>query len=110
MENSGGKLMEFVSALQGLRPLVHSPKRLAVMACLNSVDTANYQTLKAYMGVDYPALSKAVGALEEAGLVKVTKTFEGKVPVTDLSLSRKGRKVYSEYLQCLDRIVVGFRQ
>ncbi|WP_225747365.1 transcriptional regulator [Corynebacterium sp. Marseille-P4611] len=43
------------------------------MACLNSVDTANYQTLKAYMGVGYPALSKAVGALEEAGLVNVSR-------------------------------------
>ena len=100
--------MEFVSALQGLLSLVHSPKRLAVMACLNSVDTANYQTLKAYMGVGYPALSKAVGALEEAGLVNVSKAFDDKTPITDLSLSRKGRKVYAEYLECLDRIVVGF--
>ena len=100
--------MEFVAALQRLQPLVHSPKRLAVMACLNSVDTASYQTLKAYMGVGYPALSKAVGALEEAGLVNVSKTFDGKTPTTDLSLTRKGREVYVEYLRCLDRIVVGF--
>lgn len=100
--------MEFVSALQGLRPLVHSPKRLAVMACLNSVDTANYQTLKAYMGVGYPTLSKAVAALEEAGLVNVSKAFDGKTQLPTFLYQEKGREVYAEYLECLDKIVVGF--
>lgn len=100
--------MEIGQALEGIDPLLHSPNRLGVMACLASVDSATYQTLKEHLDLSYPTLSKSISALEDAGMVSVAKGFVGKRATTDLSLTRKGRQSYSSYLACLDRIVMGF--
>ncbi|WP_353959453.1 transcriptional regulator [Corynebacterium glaucum] len=78
------------------------------MACLASVDSATYQTLKGHLDLSYPSLSKSISALEDAGMVNVSKGFAGKKATTDLSLTRKGRQSYASYLACLDRIVMGF--
>lgn len=100
--------MKVSQALGALDPLLHSPNRLGVMACLASVDSATYQALREYLDLSYSSLSKCISALEDAGMVTVSKSFVGKKATTDLSLTRKGRQSYSFYLSCLDRIVMGF--
>lgn len=78
------------------------------MACLASVDSATYQTLREHLDLSYPSLSKSISALEDAGMINISKGFIGKKATTDLSLTKKGQRAYSSYLACLDRIVMGF--
>ncbi|VZH86004.1 transcriptional regulator [Corynebacterium rouxii] len=100
--------MKMNEAFEGIDPLIHSPNRLGVMACLASVDSATYQSLKEELGLSYSSLSKSISSLEESGMVNVSKRFIGKKATTDLFLTRQGKKAYFSYLACLDRIVMGF--
>ncbi|MBF9010512.1 transcriptional regulator [Corynebacterium phoceense] len=77
------------------------------MAALNSVDSVDYQTLKDELGVSYSLLTKHATLLEEAGLLKISKDFEGRTPVTRLRLTRSGRRAFAQYLEALDRLVAG---
>jgi len=42
-------------------------------------------------------LSSHLARLEEAGYVEIEKTYRGKVPMTLLRLTRKGRTAFDEY-------------
>nr|WP_268914494.1 transcriptional regulator [Corynebacterium phoceense] len=102
-----GGTVELSEARQALGTPIHSPVRLSVMAALNSVDSVDYQTLKDELGVSYSLLTKHATLLEEAGLLKISKDFEGRTPVTRLRLTRSGRRAFAQYLEALDRLVAG---
>lgn len=99
--------MRLAEARRALDDLVHSPVRLTLMSALASVDSADYQTLKAEMDLSYALLTKHATILEEAGYVAVSKTFKGKVPRTTYRLTRQGRAAHKAHLEALDRIVRG---
>ena len=66
------------------------------MALLGGVDTADFNFLIATLGLSKGNLSSHVEKLESAGYVRVTKSFNGKIPCTEYALTPKGRK-------CLDQ-------
>jgi len=43
--------------------------------------------------------------LEEAGYIKINKTFKGRKPYTSMQLTKKGRIAYQKYLLMLKKIV-----
>ncbi|ART21444.1 TPA: helix-turn-helix domain-containing protein [Corynebacterium striatum] len=99
--------MDLSQARNGLDGTLHSPVRLSILGALNSVDSVDYQTLKDALGVSYSLLTKHLGVLEQASLVKVDKQFVSRTPVTNLKLTKQGRQQFENYLLCLDRIVQG---
>jgi len=50
-------------------------------------------------------LSVHARKLEEAGYVTCTKSFEGRVPKTDYSLTPAGRKALERYLNHMEAII-----
>jgi DNA-binding transcriptional ArsR family regulator len=86
------------SSLSEVDRLVHEPSRLAVMASLYVVESADYTFLMRQVGLTWGNLSAHLSKLEEAGYVQIEKTYRGKRPYTLVRLSANGRAVFKNYV------------
>lgn len=77
--------------------LVHEPARLAVMAVLYVLESADFTFLMNQTGLTWGNLSAHLSKLEEGGYIQVEKTFKGKRPNTILQLTPQGRKAFQTY-------------
>jgi DNA-binding MarR family transcriptional regulator len=84
-----------------LDPLLHSQLRLAVMSLLLSVEEADFVYLKEQTGATSGNLSVQIDKLNEARYVKVTKTFQGKMPRTVCKITAKGVNAFDKYVKNL---------
>lgn len=85
--------------------LIHEPSRLAIMAQLYVVQSADFLFLLPQTGLTTGNLSRHMSKLEEAGYVKVEKEFVGKKPHTILQLTKEGREVFRTYLENMKTII-----
>ena len=81
--------------------MVHEPARLAIMAVLYTVESADFIYLLHSTGLTKGNLSSHLMRLEEASYVTITKSFRGKVPQTTCSLTAAGRAAFHAYRQHL---------
>jgi len=87
-----------------LDPHVHQPTRLRILMILSGVDSADFSFLLNTLGLTKGNLSSHMSRLEEVGYVEVAKSFNGKIPNTAYSLTRKGRSSLDEYWRAIDEI------
>ncbi|MBE3010126.1 transcriptional regulator [Microbispora sp. NEAU-D428] len=88
-----------------LDEIIHAPVRLSIMAALAAADKADFRFLRDTIEVSDSLLSKHILTLEQAGYVRVEKTFVGKRARTWLSLTDRGRVAFETYMDVLRRIV-----
>lgn len=81
-----------------LDPIVHAPVRLAILTVLLSVKSADFTYLKEVTETTDGNLGTHLQKLEDAGYVKVQKSFVGKKPKTTLSITKSGREAYEKYV------------
>ena len=81
--------------------LIHEPARLLIVTILASVVSADFLFLQRETGLTKGNLSAHLSKLEEAGYVKIEKTFKGKLPLTICKLTTAGKKSLTEYRQQL---------
>ena len=87
--------------LAGLDRVIHEPSRLAVLAVLSVVDEADFLYLLRETGLTKGNLTVHLSRLEEAGYIRIEKTFAGKVPRTICSLTEHGRAAFAAYRSSL---------
>jgi len=92
------------SDLADLDRLVHEPARLAVMAVLYVLESADFTFLMNQTGLTWGNLSAHLSKLEEGGYIEVEKTFKGKRPNTILQLTPQGRKAFQSYAQKMKQV------
>jgi DNA-binding MarR family transcriptional regulator len=85
--------------------LIHEPSRLAIMAQLYVVQSADFLFLLSQTGLTTGNLSRHISKLEKAGYVKVEKEFVNKKPHTILQLTEKGRNVFKAYIKDMKHII-----
>lgn len=85
------------SNLADIDRLVHEPARLAVMAVLYVLESADFTFLMNQTGLTWGNLSAHLSKLEEGGYIEVEKTFKGKRPNTILQLTPQGRQAFQTY-------------
>ena len=90
---------------QQLDDVIHSRIRLAVMALLASLETAEFTYIREKVGATDGNLSVHLKKLEEADFIAVTKTFVDRKPVTIYTLTKKGRKAFEKYLERLEQLL-----
>ena len=88
----------------GLDDVIHGRIRLGVVAYLASVETALFGELRDRVGATDGNLSTHLRKLEEAGYVKVDKSFAGRKPQTRLSLTHRGRQAWNVWLDRIERL------
>ena len=93
------------SALAEIDRLVHEPARLAVLALLYVVESADFTFLMNQTGLSWGNLSAHLSKLEEAGYLEVEKSFKGRRPNTNLRLTTAGRSAFQEYRRRLKQVL-----
>lgn len=81
-----------------------NPVRLSIMGSLNTVEEADFKTLRDALGISDSVLSRHLSALEDKGYVKIRKGFVGKRPRTWAKLSPVGRAAFTDHVQALKEI------
>lgn len=88
-----------------LDAVIHSPVRLAVLSVLASVRRADFTYLKEATETTDGNLSTHLAKLEEAGYIKIKKSFQGRKPLTSCALTDKGRASFVRYLKALESYI-----
>jgi len=96
-----------LSSFSGIDRVVHEPARLAIMALLYVIESADFTFLMTQTGLSWGNLSAHMSKLEEAGYLEVEKSFKGRRPNTNLRLTPAGRSAFQEYRNYMKRILDG---
>lgn len=84
-----------------LDPLLHSQLRLSIVSILMSVEEANFNFIKEETQATSGNLSIQIKKLQEAGYIKVKKSFKNNYPNTSLSITKKGTDAFETYVNNL---------
>ena len=69
------------------------------------VKNADLIFFKRKTNLSWGNLSSHASKLEEAGYIKIEKTFRNKKPVTILEITDKGRKAFDEYKNTMKEVL-----
>ena len=96
--------MSLFKEMTELDKLLHEPSRLAIMTALAGCESADFLFLQRLTGMSKGNLSSHLSKLEEAGLIEIQKSFVGKIPNTNVSLTKEGLKAIDEHWQKLEEL------
>ena len=79
--------------------------RLQIMSVLLANEHYDFNSLKDLLDVTDGNLASHIKALEKEEYIIVNKTFIGKKPNTQYSVSEKGRKAFIKHLEALENLI-----
>ena len=88
-----------------LDPILHSQLRLSIVSILMTVEEAEFTFIKETTGAAAGNISIQIKKLQEAGYVKVEKTFKNNYPNTTVSITKKGMKAFEDYVNDLKKYI-----
>lgn len=83
--------------------IIHNPSRLAMLSVLMGCESADFTYLLEVTRLNKGTLSKNLSVLEQAGYIKIVKSYKGKMPNTSASMTAKGRKAFRLYRRDVKR-------
>jgi DNA-binding HxlR family transcriptional regulator len=92
-----------------LNRVIHERIRLGILSALAVNETLAFNELKALLQTTDGNLSVHARKLEEADYVRCTKSFDGRLPRTEFSLTRAGREALERYLEHMEAIIAAVR-
>lgn len=93
-----------------LDPVIHAQARLRITASLATLgpeESITFPRLQEILDMTAGNLSTHLRKLEDADYISVTKTIEGRSPVTYLALTRTGRRAFEDYMDSLRGLLGG---
>jgi DNA-binding MarR family transcriptional regulator len=84
---------------------VHQRHRLGILAITSKARQADFGYLRETLGLTSGNLSTHLTVLENAGLVRVEKGYQGRRPKTWVSITRQGRTALAAEIDTLTRLV-----
>jgi DNA-binding MarR family transcriptional regulator len=87
--------------------IIHAPARLRIMSALMVLEPRcqlDFRTLGKSLDLTDGNLGAHLQTLEEAGYIKVEKSFVDRKPRTDVSVTTKGRARFEEHVAALREI------
>ena len=84
-----------------LEKLLFNPVRLKILSFLFSVENASFKKLMEVSEATKGNISVQIKKLEDAGLIKVRKKFEGNYPLTLCKITSKGKTSFKIFLNSL---------
>ena len=95
--------------LPELDRLIHERLRLGIVSALAANASLSFNDLKKLLATTDGNLSVHARKLEEAGYVDCSKSFEGRMPKTEYSLTAAGRKAFEKYLNHMEALIHAMR-
>lgn len=89
--------------------LIHERIRLGMISALAVNDSLSFNDLKRVLKTSDGNLSVHARKLEEAGYVRCSKFFEGRIPRTEFRLLPAGRKAFEQYLNQMAEFIAASR-
>jgi len=89
----------------GLDETVHQRHRLGILTITSEARRAEFGYLREALDLTPGNLSRHLTVLEDAGMVKVEKGYEGRRPRTWVSITRSGRSALAAELDALAALV-----
>jgi DNA-binding MarR family transcriptional regulator len=89
--------------------LIHEKTRLAIVAALAANDTLTFTELKGILKTTDGNVSVHARKLEEANYINTRKSFEGRMPKTEYSLTAAGRRAFERYLNHMEALIKAAR-
>lgn len=90
--------------------LIHERVRLRIVSALAVNETLSFKDLKKLLGTTDGNLSVHARRLEDAGYVDCHKSFEGRVPRTEYSITSAGRAALRRYLDHMEALIRRVRE
>jgi len=90
--------------------LIHERLRLGIISALAVNDRLTFNDLKRLLRTTDGNLSVHARKLEEAQYIEVTKSFAGRMPRTEFSLTAAGRRALEKYLAHMEAIIKAVRE
>jgi DNA-binding MarR family transcriptional regulator len=88
-----------------LDPLLHSQLRLAIISMLVASDKVEFTHIQSETKSAAGNISIQIKKLEDAGYIKVEKTFKNNYPNTILSITDQGIKAFESYVRNLKKYI-----
>jgi DNA-binding MarR family transcriptional regulator len=92
-------------SLADVNRLIHEPSRSIILAVLAVVESADFLYLQRETGLTKGNLSVHLSKLEEAGYIKIEKTYRGKIPLTLCRITGEGSEAFDTYRNQLKQFV-----
>jgi len=96
----------------GLDPVIHAQARLRVVVTLAALPpdgAITFPRLQQLLDLTAGNLATHLRKLEDARYVGITKTHEGRLPVTFIGLTSRGRVAFEDYTATLRALLDGGR-
>jgi len=93
--------------------IIHQPVRLQIMSSLVALDSGeqiDFVHLRKILDLTDGNLGAHLAKLENAGYVKVEKTFITRKPRTFIKATGKGRDAFDEHIGALKKIIRGTKK
>ena len=90
--------------------LVHERVRLGILSALAAGGSRTFNELKELLGATDGNVSVHARKLEDAGYVRCTKSFDGRVPRTEYAVTAEGRRALDAYLDHMEALIRATRQ
>lgn len=89
---------------------IHEKTRLAMISALAVNPTLTFNELKAILKTTDGNVSVHARKLEEASYISCKKSFAGRVPRTEYSLTASGRRALERYLNHMEALIKSVKQ
>ncbi len=93
--------------ISGLNKVFESRIRLGIMSVLLVNEWVDYNSLKDLLEVTDGNLASHVSNLEKHEMIEVQKQFIGRKPNTRYKATPKGREMFTQHLESLNKLIQG---
>jgi DNA-binding transcriptional ArsR family regulator len=90
--------------------LIHERTRLAIVSVLAANSLLTFTDLKSLLQVSDGNLSAHARKLEDAGYLTCNKSFDGRVPRTEFSLTAFGRAALNRYIKHMESLIKAMKK
>jgi len=90
--------------------MIHERLRLGIISALAGPESLTFNELKHAVKTTDGNLSVHARKLEEAGYISCSKSFEGRTPKTEFSLTTAGRRALERYLDHMEALIGRMRK
>ena len=99
LERAAGKVSN------DLDKVIHERMRLGIISALAANAKLSFNDLKKLLDTTDGNISVHARKLEEAGYLTCTKSFSGRMPLTEYSITKDGRKALERYLDHMEALI-----
>ena len=97
-------------AIPDLDRLIHERIRLGIVSALAANSSLTFNDLKRLLQTTDGNLSVHARKLEEAKYIACSKSFEGRMPKTEFTLTTAGRQALEKYLDHMEALIQAMKR